>query len=55
VKEVFFKGVDPGKGWKIERNPGGPTPARAAAPAGARRPASQAAQRTRGDDAPAPR
>jgi TIGR03009 family protein len=44
VKDRFFVGVDPGKPWKVERNPGGPAPN--PANARSRRPVNpQAAQR----------
>jgi TIGR03009 family protein len=47
VDPKYFVGVTLGKGWKVERNPGGPAPA---APANAKAPrrqqADQAAQRT---------
>jgi TIGR03009 family protein len=50
VDEKFFVGVDPGRGWKVERNPGGAQPAAPAnAKAGRRQSGDQAAQR-----APAP-
>ncbi len=55
VKEAFFRGVDPGKPWKVERNPGGQPPARANAPAPRDRPDGQAAQRPRAADVDQPR
>jgi TIGR03009 family protein len=45
VNGQFFVGVNPGKGWKLERNPGGPAPAPADAKGLRRQPNGQAAQR----------
>ncbi len=45
VKPSLFVGVDPGKPWKVERNPGGPAAAPANAKAPRRQPGGKAAQR----------
>jgi TIGR03009 family protein len=56
VKERYFVGIDPGKPWKVERNPGGPAPARPANARGQRRqPIGQAAQRPGDPSAGQPR
>jgi TIGR03009 family protein len=50
VNQNFFAGTNPGKGWKVERNPGGPEPA---APANAKGPRRQQGDQAAGR-APAP-
>ncbi|HEX3451474.1 MAG TPA: hypothetical protein VHS97_24690, partial [Isosphaeraceae bacterium] len=45
VNKQFFVGVNPGKGWKVERNPGGPAPAPADAKGLRRQPNGQPPQR----------
>jgi TIGR03009 family protein len=56
VNPIRFKGVDPGKPWKLERNPGGPAPAEQAGGATARRAnVGKAAQRPSAPDVNGPR
>jgi TIGR03009 family protein len=45
VNGQFFMGVNPGKGWKVDRNPVGPEPAPANAKGTRRQPNGQPAQR----------
>jgi TIGR03009 family protein len=45
VNGQFFMGVNPGKGWKVDRNPVGPEPAPANAKSTRRQPNGQPAQR----------
>jgi len=56
VHARYFVGIDPGKPWKVERNPGGPAPARPANARGLlRQPIGQAAQRPGAPNADQPR
>jgi TIGR03009 family protein len=55
VNAAFFRVGDPGKPWKIERNPGGAAPPRANGMAPRQQPNEQAAQRPRAADVDQPR
>jgi TIGR03009 family protein len=55
VNKGYFAVGDPGKPWKIERNPGGAAPARAEAMQPRRQPNGQAAQRPRAANVDQPR
>ena len=55
VNAAFFRVGDPGKPWKIERNPGGAAPARANGLVPRQQPNGQAAQRPRAADVDQPR
>jgi TIGR03009 family protein len=55
VNPAFFKVGDPGKPWKIERNPGGAAPVRANGPLPRQQPNGPAALRNRAADVDQPR